>query len=72
MPGPEIWAPSSILPDVTDVTWRRVPPLIDPVNETETGVIELPDVAAATGKFELSVFCNRFRRRLETLAHLKD
>ena len=50
MPGPEIWAPGSMLPDETDVTWRRSP-LTEPVKETETGAIELPVVVAATGLF---------------------
>ena len=43
-----------MLPDETDVTWRRNP-LMEPVKETETGAIELPAVTAATGKLELSV-----------------
>ena len=54
MPGPEIWAPSSMRPDETDVTVRRIS-LMEPVKETKTGLIELPAVTAATGKLELSV-----------------
>ena len=55
-------APSSMLPDETDVTWRSAL-LSDPVNETETGAIELPAVTAATGKCELSAALNRVARR---------
>jgi hypothetical protein len=51
MPVPEISAPSSMLPDETDVTWRT-DPLTDPVKETETGAIDVPAVTASTGKFE--------------------
>ena len=43
-----------MLPDETDVTVRNAR-LSDPVNETETGAIELPAVTAATCKCELSV-----------------
>jgi hypothetical protein len=50
MPGPEIWAPGSMLPDETDVTWRSSP-LREPVKETEAGAIELPVALAATGLF---------------------
>ena len=53
MPGPENWAPSSMRPDETDVTRRRNPSS-EPLKETETGAIELPDVIAATGALALS------------------
>ena len=50
MPGPEIWAPGSMLPAETDVTWRSIP-LTEPVKETETDAIELPVMVAAAGLF---------------------
>ena len=43
-----------MLPDETDLTVSRIP-LMDPLKATETGLIELPVVVAATGKCELSV-----------------
>src|SRR5262245_53190227 len=58
-PGAETTPPISMAPDETDVTQRCSPTPcrpVYPVNETDTGVIELPVVLAAVCKWLLRAF----------------